>query len=124
VLYSGQIQAIAGRHIYHASSDQYRSRKEGNMEATGTLILTTLMTSWGVITAALAVVVIYRVTLSSREDDQIFIDDAEQHYYQEQQAIIARMSRLTRPIIALAVMSGVLLLASAGMWMYQGYSSF
>jgi beta-lactamase regulating signal transducer with metallopeptidase domain len=88
------------------------------------LTLTLLMISWGVITAALAVLVIYRGTLSSKEDDQIFIDAAEQHHYQEQVALIAKMSRLTKPIIALAVLSGILLLASAGVWMYQGFKSF
>jgi len=88
------------------------------------LVLTLLLISWGVVTTALAVLVIYRGTLSSKEDDQIFIDAAEQHHYREQVAIIARMSRLTKPIIALAVVSGVLLLASAGVWMYQGYKSF
>jgi hypothetical protein len=82
------------------------------------------MISWGVITAVLAVLVIYRGTLSSREDDQIFIDAAEQHHYQEQQAIIARSVRLTKPIIALTVVSAALLLASAGVWLYQGFKSF
>ena len=94
------------------------------MEQSQSLVLTLLMISWGVITVVLAVLVIYRGTLSSREDDQIFIDAAEQHHYQEQQAIIARISRLTRPIIALAVLSGVLLLASAGVWVYRGFKSF
>lgn len=83
-----------------------------------------LMISWGVITVVLVALVVYRGMLSSREDDQIFIDAAEQHHYQEQVAIIERMSRLTRPIIALAVLSGVLLLASAGIWIYQGFMSF
>jgi len=72
-----------------------------------------LMISWGVITAVLVVLVIYRVTLSSKEDDQIFIDAAEQHHYQEQLEIIARIQRLTKPIIALGILSGALLLASA-----------
>ena len=94
------------------------------MEETRSLVLDLLMISWGVITAALVVLVVYRGTLSSKEDDQIFIDAAEQHHYREQQAIISRLSRLTRPIIALAVLSGVLLLASAGVWIYQGYKSF
>ena len=94
------------------------------MEASRSLILNLLMISWGVITVVLVALVVYRGMLSSREDDQIFIDAAEQHHYKEQVAIIARMSRLTKPIIALAVLSGVLLLASAGVWIYQGFMSF
>jgi UDP-N-acetylmuramyl pentapeptide phosphotransferase/UDP-N-acetylglucosamine-1-phosphate transferase len=89
-----------------------------------TVTLTILMGAWGVITVVLTVLVIYRGMLSSREDDQIFIDAAEQHHYREQQELIARMSTLTRPIIALAVTSAVLLLASASLWLYQGYKSF
>jgi len=88
------------------------------------LVLQMLMISWGVITVALVALIVYRGTLSSREDDQIFIDAAEQHHYQEQLVIIARMSRLTKPIIALSVLSGVLLLASAGVWIYSGFMSF
>jgi hypothetical protein len=88
------------------------------------LTLKLLMISWIVITSVLAVLVIYRGTLSSREDDQIFIDAAEQHHYQEQVAIIAKMKRLTMPIIALGVISGILLLTSAGLWLYQGFKSF
>ena len=88
------------------------------------LTLDLLMISWGVITAVLVVLVVYRGTLSSREDDQIFIDAAEQHHYKEQLVIIDRISRLTKPIIALAVVSGALLLASAGVWIYQGFKSF
>jgi hypothetical protein len=94
------------------------------LEATRSVLLDVLMISWGVITAALVVLVVYRGTLSSREDDQIFIDDAEQHHYRDQQVIIERISRLTKPIIALAVVSAALLLASAGVWIYQGYKSF
>ncbi len=94
------------------------------MEASRSLILNLLMSSWGVITAVLVVLVVYRVTLSSKEDDPIFIDAAEQHHYQEQLEIIARISRLTRPIIALAVASGALLLASVAVWIYQGFKSF
>jgi len=94
------------------------------MDESHSLTLTLLMISWGVITAALAVLLIYRGTLSSKEDDQIFIDDAEQHHYQEQVAIIAQLSRLTKPIIALAALSGALLIASASIWLYNGFKSF
>jgi hypothetical protein len=94
------------------------------LEATRSLVLNLLMSSWGVITVVLVVLVVYRGTLSSREDDQIFIDAAEQHHYQEQLVIIDRISRLTRPIIALSVLSGALLLASVGVWIYQAFLSF
>jgi hypothetical protein len=94
------------------------------MEQSESIVLTLLMIAWGVITAVLAILVIYRATLSSREDDQIFIDDAEQHHYREQQDIIARISSLTRPIIALAVVSGALLIATASVWLYRGFKSF
>jgi hypothetical protein len=82
------------------------------------------MVSWGVVTVVLVVLVIYRETLSSKEDDQIFIDAAEQHHYQEQQAIIGKLSRLKGPIVGLAVVSGVLLLSSAGVWIYRGLKNF
>ena len=94
------------------------------MEASRSLLLDMLMISWGVITVALVVLVVYRGTLSSKEDDQIFIDAAEQHHYQEQLVIIARISRLTRPIITLGILSGGLLLASVGVWVYQAFLSF
>ena len=83
-----------------------------------------LMISWGVITVALVVLVVYRGTLSSKEDDQIFIGTAEKNHYQDQLLVIDRMTRLTKPIIALSVLSGILLLASAGVWIYQGFKSF
>ena len=94
------------------------------MEQSESLVLTLLMVAWGVITAILAILVIYRGTLSSREDDQIFIDAAEQHHYREQLDIIARITSLTRPIIALAVLSGALLIATASVWLYRGFKSF
>jgi hypothetical protein len=116
--------SIAERRNRPRYSTERRSRREGSLDASRSLLLDMLMISWGVITVALVVLVVYRATLSSREDDQIFIDAAEQHHYAEQVVIIGRISRLTKPIIALAVLSGVLLLASCGVWIYQGYKSF
>jgi hypothetical protein len=88
------------------------------------LLLMLFSSSWGVVTVVLIGTIVYRGILSTREDDQIFLDDAEQHYYQEQQAVIARISRLNGPIIALSLVSGILFLSTLGVWIYQGYSSF
>jgi len=106
------------------NSTQYRSIREETLELSRSIVLNMLMISWGVITVVLVALVVYRGTLSSKEDDQIFIDAAEQHHYDEQLDVIARMSRLTKPIIALSILSGVLLLASAGVWIYSGLMSF
>lgn len=84
-----------------------------------------LLVSWGVSTAVLVVLVIYRATLSSREDDQIFLNKAAvQIMATEQREIIGKMNRLGRPIISLAVLSGVLFMATAGMWLWNGLKSF
>jgi hypothetical protein len=98
--------------------------QEETLEASRSLTLDLLMISWGVITVVLVILVVYRGTLSSKEDDQIFIDAAEQHHYKQQLEIIARISSLTKPIIAFAVLSGALLLASVGVWIYQAFKSF
>ena len=83
-----------------------------------------LLTSWGVVTAVLIGLLIYRSILMSKEDDQIFIDAAEQHHLQEQQEIITRITQLTKPILALGVTSAALLLTSIGIWAYQGWKTF
>ena len=94
------------------------------MAASQSLALNLLMICWGVITVFLVALVVYRGTLSVREDDQIFIASGEQHHYREQLVILDRIARLTKPIIALGILSGALLLASAGVWIYQGFKSF
>jgi hypothetical protein len=83
-----------------------------------------LLLTWGVVTSVLVVLVVYRVTLSSREDDQIFITKAEDHLAAEQRVIVSKITQLSRPIVALTVASSVLLLATAGVWIYQGLKSF
>lgn len=83
-----------------------------------------LFIAWGAITALLICVLIYRSALSTREGDQIFLDASENTMANEQRAIVARLQRLSTPITALAAISGALLLAMAGFWLYQGYKSF
>ena len=85
-------------------------------------IVLVLFSLCGVIAVVLAVLLIYRATLSSKEDDQIFIDASERHYVDEQQELIAKMSRLRMPIIALTATVTVLFLSGIGVWLYQGFT--
>lgn len=88
------------------------------------IILVMLFSAWGVITAVLFVFLIYRATLSSKEDDQIFIDVAEHHHLDEQKDVIARMTRLRKPIIVLTAASAVLFLSGFSFWLYEGLKNF
>ena len=83
-----------------------------------------LLLSWGLITVALIALLIYRVTLSNKEDDQLYLNKAEISMMGSEQAVvISRLNRLGKPILALAILSGLLLLASASLWVWIGFSN-
>jgi hypothetical protein len=87
-------------------------------------ILYAVLIAWGVVTAALVCLLIYRGTLEAHEDDQIFLDAAGDSMASEQRALVARIDKLGRPITLLIVASSVLLLVVAGIWLWQGYKNF
>lgn len=83
-----------------------------------------LLLVWGLITAALIALLTYRSFLESREDDQIFIAKGEDRIAAEQRDIIAKVTRLGRPIMTLSAISGGLLVVCAGVWLWDGLTSF
>jgi UDP-N-acetylmuramyl pentapeptide phosphotransferase/UDP-N-acetylglucosamine-1-phosphate transferase len=89
-----------------------------------TNIVLVLFSACGVIAVVLAILLIYRATLSSKEDDQIFIDAAEHHHLEEQKELIARMTRLRMPIIALIAILAFLFLSAVSVWLYQWLKNF
>ncbi|MGH9698657.1 MAG: hypothetical protein ACRD5R_00360 [Candidatus Acidiferrales bacterium] len=86
--------------------------------------LFTLLVTWGVVTAALICLLIYRGTLESHEDDQIFLDSSGDSMANEQRAIVARIAGLSRPITLLIVASSLLILSAGAIWLWQGFNSF
>ena len=83
-----------------------------------------LLLSWGVITAVLLVLLIYRSTLITKEDDQLFLNKAETSIMaSEQHVILGKLQRLVRPIILLVVLSGILLVVSAVVWVWIGLTT-
>jgi hypothetical protein len=82
-----------------------------------------LLLVWGLVTAVLVALLVYRGFLESREDDQIYISKAEDHMAAEQRDIITKVTRLGGPIKALSIASGVLLVVCAGAWLWGGFRS-
>ena len=82
--------------------------------------MTALLIVWAVITAVLIVLLIYRSTLSMREDDQLFIEDTGSSMQQEQAFILQRLQSLQWPVRVLSGVSGVLILVILGLWLWRG----
>jgi hypothetical protein len=83
--------------------------------------LSYLLIACGLTTAVLAILVIYGDTLSTREEDQLYLNKAEETMLaSEQRVLIGKMDRLKKVIILLAVIAGILVLASAGVWLWIG----
>ena len=83
-----------------------------------------LLITWGVVTAIFLILVIWRSVLTSHEDDQIFLDAAEEHMAREQRELVTKINKLSSPILTSGIMAGVLLLAIAGIFVYNGLKNF
>ncbi len=82
-------------------------------------MLTTLLIVWGGLTTILIVLLIYRSTLTIREDDQLFLDAAEHHMELEQQDLMKRVHRLTPLLRVFGAASILLILAIGGIAVWQ-----
>ena len=75
---------------------------------------------WGVLTAVLVILLIYRSTLTMLEDDQLFLGESESHMEKEQIEIMAKVNKITPLVKWLGAASGLLILVIAGIAVYQG----
>jgi len=87
-------------------------------------VLYTLLVAWGAVTVILIGALIYRSTLETHEDDQIFLDAAGESMANEQRQLVARIEKLNRPIVSLYATSGGLLLVTGGLWVWQVLKTF
>ncbi|HYL16860.1 MAG TPA: hypothetical protein VEV41_27760 [Terriglobales bacterium] len=74
---------------------------------------------WGVLTAILIILLIYRSTLTMQEDDQLYLSDSESHMQKEQTEILTKVNKLNPFVRWLGAASGVLILVIAGIFIYQ-----
>ncbi len=95
--------------------------RQGGDPMFGLSALNVVLIVWGVVTGVLAILLIYRSTISMKEDDQLFLDSAQSNLEEEQQEVRTRLRKLTPYTTGLGVTSGVLLVASAGLWVYEQF---
>jgi hypothetical protein len=82
------------------------------------------LVAWGVLTGILVVLLIYRSTLVMHEDDQLFLDESESHMEREQIELMKKVDKITPVVKWLGALSGVMILAIAGMAIYQRLQQF
>jgi hypothetical protein len=79
-----------------------------------------LLIVWGILTAILIVLLIYRSTLTIHEDDSLYLNESESHMEREQSEILAKMRKITPIVKVLGALSGAMILVIAGIFLYQG----
>ena len=78
---------------------------------------------WGVLTAILVILLIYRSTLTMQEDEQLFLDDTKSAMEQEQAELMSKVNKINPFVKVLGAASGLMFLILAGMFIYQGLNN-
>ena len=68
--------------------------------------LTWLLIGWGVLTAILVILLIYRSTLTMQEDDQLFLDESASAMAEEQRELMAKVNKINPLVKVLGASSG------------------
>jgi hypothetical protein len=79
-----------------------------------------LLIAWGILTAILIILLIYKSTLTMHEDDSIFLHETESQMHKDQVEVLAKMKKITPIVKVLGAVSGVMILVIAGLFLYQG----
>jgi Tfp pilus assembly protein PilN len=82
-----------------------------------------LLIAWGVLTAVLIILLIYRSTLTMQEDDQLFLDESASAMAKEQRELMAKVDKINPLVKVLGATSGVMILVIAGWAVYLGLNS-
>ena len=75
-----------------------------------------LTVSWASVTVVLVGLLIYRALIGMREEDQLFLASGEEHQAHEQQVLQARISNVNKLAVWLGILSAVLAIGVATMW--------
>jgi hypothetical protein len=85
--------------------------------------LTWLLIVWGVLTAILVVLLIYRSTLSMHEDDQLFLSNPDSPMHTEQTELLAKMNKISPMLKIFGTASGAMILVIGVVFVYQSLNA-
>ena len=80
-----------------------------------------LWITWSAVTVVLVGLVIYRAVVGIHEEDQLFLNQAQTAPEIEQSHTLKQIHRLDLFIKGFGILSGVLLLVIAAIWVYGGF---
>ena len=84
------------------------------------MTLTIVATVWGIFTAGLIILLIYRSTLEMHEDDQLFLGSGESQMARDQEELQTTLNKVEPAVRWVGAACGVLLLTIASYWVYVG----
>ena len=88
------------------------------------MLLSSALIVWAVVTVAFIGVMIWKSFAGYKEEDTLILSEGEARQAAEQQEIIAKVEKLGYWARALGIASLALLLAAAGIWIYQAIVVF
>ena len=74
-------------------------------------------------TGILVILLIYRSTLTMKEDDQLFLDESSSGMAAEQRELIAKVNKINPLVKVLGTSSGMMMLVIAGWAVYIGLNA-
>ena len=82
--------------------------------------LSYFLTSWALVTAILVALLVYGKIVAAEENRFYGKRLEDESVITQERTIMVKLNRLRRSAVPLAVLSGVLLLASAAVWIWMG----
>lgn len=80
-----------------------------------------LTVSWASVTVVLVGLLIYRALIGMREEDQLFLASGEEHLARDQKVLQTRISYVNKFALWLGVLSGLLLIGLATIWVLENF---
>lgn len=89
----------------------------------GVSLIKGLLIIWAIVTSLWVALLIYRSTLGSHEDNQLFLGRPDNLLEHDQQEVVKRERNLAPFLYVLGTASAALLLSVVGVWLWRGLAT-